>query len=70
MQVDDGHGGVVTQPVTITVTGTNDSPTITAGSTTATGAITEIAATTGSTTSDSSTGSIAFADADLAISIR
>ena len=66
VQVDDGHGGVVTQPVTITVTGTNDSPTITAGSTTATGAITELAATTGSSTSDSSTGSVAFADPDLA----
>ena len=65
VQVDDGHGGIVTQPVTITITGTNDSPTITAGSTTATGAITELAATTGSSTSDSSTGSIAFADPDL-----
>ena len=66
VQVDDGHGGVVTQPVTITVTGTNDSPTITAGSTTATGAITELAATTGSSASDSSSGSVAFADPDLA----
>jgi VCBS repeat-containing protein len=65
VQVDDGHGGVVTQPVTITVTGTNDSPTITAGSTTATGAITELAATTGSSTSDGASGSIAFADPDL-----
>ncbi len=65
VQVDDGHGGVVSQPVTITVTGTNDSPTITAGATTATGAITELAATTGSSASDSSSGSIAFADPDL-----
>ena len=35
------------------------------GSTTATGAIGEIAATTGSTTSDHAYGSIAFADVDL-----
>ncbi len=65
VQVDDLHGGIATQPVTITITGTNDSPTITAGSTTATGAITELAATTGSSTSDSTSGSIAFADPDL-----
>ena len=31
VQVDDGNGGVVTQPVTITVTGTNDAPVITSG---------------------------------------
>ncbi len=40
VQVDDGHGGVVSQPVTITVTGTNDTPVITSG--TQTGAITEL----------------------------
>ena len=39
VQVDDGHGGVVTQPVTITVTGTNDTPVITSG--TQAGTITE-----------------------------
>ena len=65
VQVDDGHGGVVSQPVTVTITGTNDAPTIVAGSTTATGTIGEIASTTGSSTSDSTAGSIAFADADL-----
>ena len=26
VQVDDHHGGVVTQPVTITITGSNDAP--------------------------------------------
>jgi VCBS repeat-containing protein len=26
--VDDGHGGVVTQPITVTITGTNDTPVI------------------------------------------
>ena len=63
--VDDGHGGSSTQPVTVIITGTNNAPTIVAGSTTATGAIGEIAATTGSTTSDHASGSIAFADVNL-----
>ena len=39
VQVDDGNGGVATQPVTITVTGTNDTPVIT--SVPQTGEITE-----------------------------
>ena len=29
-QIDDHHGGVVTQPVTITVTGANDAPAVAA----------------------------------------
>ena len=65
MTVTDNNGLSSTQPVTVTITGTNDAPTIVAGSTTATGAIGEIASTTGSSTSDSTAGSIAFADADL-----
>ncbi|WP_342710725.1 VCBS domain-containing protein [Bradyrhizobium sp. B124] len=65
VQVDDGHGGTVSQPVTITVTGTNDLPTIVAGSTTASGAFSEAANTTGSTAPDTASGSIAFADVDL-----
>ena len=28
--VDDGHGGVITQPLTVTITGTNDVPTLAA----------------------------------------
>src|SRR5207302_94509 len=47
------------------IAGANDAPTIVAGSTTATGSITEVANTTGSTATDSSTGTIAFADVDL-----
>src|SRR4029079_11359517 len=39
--IDDGHGGTVDQVVTITVTGTNEAPTITAAGTTATGNVTE-----------------------------
>ena len=48
--VDDGHGGVVTKPLTVTVTGTNDTPEITSG--TQTGDITEIADTTNASTPD------------------
>ena len=36
VQVDDHKGGVVTQPVTITITGTNDAPVITSGTQSAT----------------------------------
>src|SRR5439155_1379417 len=65
VQVADTHGGTTSQNVVVTVTGTNDQPTIVAGSTTATGAFGEASNTTGSTASDSATGSIAFADVDL-----
>ena len=54
--VNDGNGGTASEDVTVTITGSNDVPTLTA--TAVTGAITE-----GSTLSDS--GSIAFADLDL-----
>jgi VCBS repeat-containing protein len=37
--IDDHHGGSVTQPVTVTITGTNDAPAITDGDTT--GSVTE-----------------------------
>ena len=63
--VSDGHGGTASQLVTITINGTNEAPTISAGSTTATGAFSEAANTTGSTATDSANGSIAFADVDL-----
>ena len=39
--VDDGHGGIVTKPLTVTVTGTNDAVAITSGA--ADGAIAEVA---------------------------
>jgi VCBS repeat-containing protein len=54
--VDDGNGGTVTQPVTVTITGTNDTPTITAA--VSSGAVTEDGTL-------SATGAIAFADVDL-----
>ena len=58
--VNDGHGGIVTTPITVTITGTNDVPAISA----ANGSFTEQAG-TGNTTSDHAGGSITFADVDL-----
>ncbi|MGY2901586.1 VCBS domain-containing protein [Bradyrhizobium sp. URHC0002] len=61
--VDDGHGGVVTKPITITVTGSNDTPDITSVAPAAT--ITERPETHGSATPDTASGAITFVDADL-----
>ncbi|WP_132257177.1 VCBS domain-containing protein, partial [Methylobacterium segetis] len=58
--VDDGRGGRASQDVTVTITGTNDAPTITGGS--VAGGVTELATPVGSLTSG---GSISFADLDL-----
>ncbi|MHC2331250.1 VCBS domain-containing protein [Bradyrhizobium sp. USDA 4454] len=63
IQVDDHHGGVVTQPVTITITGTNDVPTFTSEPPAAT--VAEQPDTTGSSTPDMAVGVVAFADVDL-----
>ncbi len=57
--IDDGQGGTVDQLVTITVTGTNEAPTITAADDT--GAVTE----DDTTPNLSTTGSITFNDVDL-----
>ena len=64
VQIGDGHGGNLTQNVVITVTGTDDIPVIAAG-TTSTAALTELASVTGSTTNDTGSGTIKFADADV-----
>ena len=48
--LSDGNGGSTSQDVSVTVVGVNDAPTITTGSTTATGAFPELADTTGDTT--------------------
>ena len=61
--VDDGHGGVVTKPLTVTVTGTNDTPSIVSGPQAAT--IAERADTKGSSTPDTADGRVTFKDADL-----
>ena len=60
LQVDDGHGGIVTQPVTITVTGTNDTPAVT----TTNGGFAELSGTNNASI-DHAGGSINFADVDL-----
>ena len=63
VQVDDHHGGVVTQPVTITITGTNDTPVITSGTQAAT--LQEIPGAHGSNTPETATGTVTFTDLDL-----
>jgi VCBS repeat-containing protein len=61
--VNDGHGGVVTKPITVTVTGTNDTPDITSGP--QTGTIAERAGIQNSSAPDTANGTIKFTDADL-----
>ncbi|MCK1639753.1 VCBS domain-containing protein [Bradyrhizobium sp. 157] len=61
--VDDGHGGVVTKPFTVTVTGSNDTADITSDPQTAT--IAERADAHDSATPDTASGAITFTDADL-----
>ena len=58
---NDGHGGIVTKQVDVTVTGTNDAPIL--ASAAATGTVTEQTPPTGNL---SSTGSLNFRDVDLA----
>jgi VCBS repeat-containing protein len=64
--VSDGQGGTASQTVTLTITGTNDAPTIVADTTTPTGAVTEIAdnAAGENTNSLTAAGAVAFADVD------
>ncbi|ASC68645.1 hypothetical protein B9P52_00005 [Achromobacter denitrificans] len=62
--IADGKGGTVTQDVVITITGTNDAPTITSGA--QAGSVTEVAdgATGENTTEHTAGGTITFADVD------
>ena len=60
VSLDDGHGGTVTKQVDVTITGTNDTPILSAAA--ATGAVTEQVTPAGNLTS---TGSIGFTDVDL-----
>ncbi|MER2264422.1 VCBS domain-containing protein [Methylobacterium oxalidis] len=64
--VTDSSGATDFRDVTVTLAGTNDAPTIVAGSTTATCSVTEIADGTAgeNTTSRTAEGTIAFADVD------
>ncbi len=61
VSVDDGNGGTVDETVVVTITGTNDAPTIDAGATDATGSVTEDASTPNLT----DTGTLTFLDVDL-----
>jgi VCBS repeat-containing protein len=56
----DGHGGIVTRSVDVTIGGTNDAPVV--ASTDVTGAVTEMAAPSGNLTDS---GTISFSDADV-----
>ena len=62
--IADGKGGTVTQDIVITITGTNDAPTITSGA--QAGSVTEVAdgATGENTTEHTAGGTIKFADVD------
>ena len=61
--VNDGHGGIVTKPLTVTVIGTND--TVAIASAPQIGAITEIAGAYDSSTPDTANGTIEFTDVGL-----
>src|SRR5207247_2310521 len=58
--LDDGHGGLITRQIDVTITGTNDDPVV--ATTDLTGAVTELVTPVGNLTD---TGSIAFTDVDL-----
>ena len=62
--IADGKGGTVTQDIVITITGTNDAPTITSGA--QAGSVTEVVdgATGENTTEHTAGGTIKFADVD------
>jgi VCBS repeat-containing protein len=62
--VDDGHGGTSTQPVTITITGSNDGPVV-AADTTASHALSEVAGQTGADAADLASANLTFTDVDL-----
>ena len=55
--LDDQHGGVIAQDVTVTITGTNDAPVITAA--------TSNALVSGNATTDTVGGTVSFTDVDL-----
>ena len=61
--VNDGHGGVVTKPFTVTITGTNDTPIITSAP--QIGTLTERAGIRDSATLDVANGTVSFTDVDL-----
>jgi VCBS repeat-containing protein len=66
VRISDPSGAAITQPVIITVTGTNDLPVFAGNGATISAALAEAAGVTGSTASDTTGGVLTFTDADLA----
>ncbi len=64
--VDDGHGGLATRQVDITITGTNDAPVIDLAHSSVSAVLTERAVVTGSGVIQSAAGTAAFHDVDFA----
>jgi len=62
LTITDSAGGSVTQTVTITASGTNDTPVIIPQMSTVTGSVTEVSNTTGSSANHTASGTISFAD--------
>jgi T1SS-143 domain-containing protein len=65
VKVDDGHNGFATQNVIVTITGSNEAPTIVAAATTATGAVAEDTNVDPVTHNLSAAGTVSFTDIDL-----
>ncbi|MSP75358.1 MAG: hypothetical protein EXR12_04405 [Rhodospirillaceae bacterium] len=63
--VTDNHGVSATKTVTMKISGSEDAPVITSDVAAASGAISELAGTTGSVATDSANGTITFGDVDL-----
>jgi VCBS repeat-containing protein len=64
VSINDQHGGIVTQTVVVTLTGTNDLPVIAVVGTSAAGSVNELPNVSGSAAVDTTTGTVAFTDAD------
>jgi VCBS repeat-containing protein len=65
--VNDGHGGIASQVVTVTLTGTNDAPVITSTAAAASATVTELANTTNAPAAivDTASGTLTYSDPDL-----
>jgi VCBS repeat-containing protein len=64
VSINDQHGNIVSQTVTVTLTGTNDLPVVVVAGSTPTGSVTELPGVSGSTLVDTASGNVAFTDAD------
>ncbi len=64
VSINDQRGGIVTQTVTVTITGTNDLPVVAVAASNVAGSVTELPGVSGSPLLDTTTGTLAFTDAD------